>query len=368
MLVNFRKILFLWIAVFLSINSVFASDNVLQAIQIDGTKDSYNIILRSDDTAEVKTTIQAPNKMMIVLKGIRASKTINTIYNNTSSVDSIVVEPTGDDSIKILVQAVNVANAKVHFDSLETPLGVLGNPQAQPQVQPSNQIFLSDPMNSYTPIYENNQSEEETNIAITSSSSLLKYAKKAVKNEKISWMITFGLFGIFLLSGMKLIKGKDNDIKIGLRQSLQSREINMYKDINSEDIPLGVSLSGFSSKNPRNQLNPCGNTSGTNYGLRAYQNSSRSPYATPEIQRPRPVIPAPATTTVNKQSTANISARPSLQATMPKTSPVNQKPKTANIDSMKFLESMTKIYEKNGRSDLAQGLKSNMKKAKMTLV
>ena len=31
---------------------------------------------------------------------------------------------------------------------------------------------------------------------------------------------------------------------------------------------------------------------------------------------------------------------------------------------MKFLESMTQIYEKNGRSDLAQGLKAGMLKAK----
>ena len=38
--------------------------------------------------------------------------------------------------------------------------------------------------------------------------------------------------------------------------------------------------------------------------------------------------------------------------------------KASNIDSMKFLESMTQIYEKNGRSDLAQGLKAGMLKAK----
>ena len=38
--------------------------------------------------------------------------------------------------------------------------------------------------------------------------------------------------------------------------------------------------------------------------------------------------------------------------------------KASNIDSMKFLESMTQIYEKNGRTDLAQGLKAGMLKAK----
>ncbi len=51
-----------------------------------------------------------------------------------------------------------------------------------------------------------------------------------------------------------------------------------------------------------------------------------------------------------------------MQNTIQKTAAA---PKTTNIDSMKFLESMTKIYEKNGRTDLAQGLKSNMQKARM---
>ena len=50
-----------------------------------------------------------------------------------------------------------------------------------------------------------------------------------------------------------------------------------------------------------------------------------------------------------------------------KAAPAAVRPKTTNMDSIKFLESMTKIYEKNGRSDLAQGLKANMKKAKANL-
>ena len=36
---------------------------------------------------------------------------------------------------------------------------------------------------------------------------------------------------------------------------------------------------------------------------------------------------------------------------------------TSNVDSKKFLEAMTKIYEKNGRADLAQGLRNNINKA-----
>ena len=38
----------------------------------------------------------------------------------------------------------------------------------------------------------------------------------------------------------------------------------------------------------------------------------------------------------------------------------------SDLDSMKFLESITKIYEKNGRTDLAKGLKDNLRKAQMS--
>ena len=38
---------------------------------------------------------------------------------------------------------------------------------------------------------------------------------------------------------------------------------------------------------------------------------------------------------------------------------------TSDMDSMKFLESITKIYEKSGRSDLAKGLKDNLRKAQL---
>lgn len=363
MSVNFKKIFLLFVISFFVGNNVFASDNVLQAIQVDGTKDSYNVILKSDDVAELRKTIQAPNKMVLDLKGIRASKTINTIYNNTSTVDSVVVEPTGENSVKILIQAENVGNAGVHFDTLKTPLGVLEKSENKTQ---SDELVLNKPMQSYTPVY-NDAPEEEASFA---GSTIVSGIKKVLKNEKTGWMLTFGLLAMFILSGMKTIKGKDSDIKIGLSQSLKERELNLYRGANN--------LQADSSLGLNNNIHSQG-MSGANYGLRAYQNGSRSPYLSPEVQsvRPRPtasnVNPQPI---VGNRGINTNSVNPShgaMQATMQNTiqnvaqRPVLNNKKTTNIDSIKFLESMTKIYEKNGRTDLAQGLKANMKKAKVNL-
>lgn len=346
----------------------FASDNVLQAIQIDGVKDSYNIILKSDDTAELKKTVQAPNKIILSLNGIRASKTINTIYNNTSTIDSVVVEPTGDESVRILVQGQNVGDAQIHFDTLKTPLGVLES--SIPQKRES-EIVLSEPMQSYKPVYQETQNETSSfSLEEAMASPAARYTKKILKNEKISWLITFGLFSILLLGGLKTVKGKDNDIKVGLTQSLKERELDLYRQMNAESNHLG----GVSQAQNMQTIPISGN-----YGLKAYQNETKNPYVSSEIQRPRPISlpnkPTPAQNiqalqqkiaTGNLPGASAVAAKNSnVKTAMPQTT---TKPKVANIDSMKFLESMTKIYEKNGRSDLAQELKTNMKKAKVNLV
>ncbi|MDD3436656.1 MAG: hypothetical protein PHC64_05845 [Candidatus Gastranaerophilales bacterium] len=354
-----KKILLLMFTILgLAGNVVFASDNVLQAIQIDGVNDSYNIILKSDDIAELKKTVQAPNKMILNLKGIRASKTINTIYNNTSSVDSVVVEPTGDDSVKISIQGANASNSQIKFDTLKTPLGVLDKTPARAKT--ADELVLNGPVNSYKPVYSPEKNDNDNRFSLaTASSAAPRYIKKAVKSGKANLLMTFGLFILLVVSGFRTIKRNDNEIKVGLSQGLREREIEMYRGGLNHAI-----------KNDLTMPNPQSVSPSANYGIKAYQSGMRSSYLTSEMQRPRPSI-APAPSVNIQQAAKNINSAPKPQVSMPntiqKTIPAAVKPKTANIDSMKFLESMTKIYEKNGRTDLAQGLKANMKKAKVNL-
>ena len=372
MSLSIKKILLMLVIAFcLGGNSVFAADNVLQAVQITGVNDSYNIVLKSDDIAEVKKTVQAPNKLVLLLKGIRASKTINTIYNNTASIDSVVVEPSGDEQVKILIQGANVGTAQVQFDSLKTPLGILGNSNNQAQNKSNSEITLSGPVSSFRPVYNQNDAEEEDSSMFGSGLTVLKSAKNALGGEKIGWVVTFGLLVMLIMSGMKLIKGKDNEIRIGLSQSLQDREIDLYQNSGMANLQnMTGSLTAPNAAQQNTVASAQRNISNSNYGLRSYQNGSRSPYATPEIQRPRvPAAPAPKPSTAGqfvrnaavasqeKQPIQNMMQNTIQKAAAPAAS------RTTNIDSMKFLESMTKIYEKNGRTDLAQGLKSNIKKA-----
>ena len=86
-----RTLLFL--GMFLSMLAVSAEENVLQSIEIVPVKDTYNIVLVSDKAVDVKKTVKAPNQITLSMKDIRASKTLNTVYNNVSNVDTVMVEP-----------------------------------------------------------------------------------------------------------------------------------------------------------------------------------------------------------------------------------------------------------------------------------
>ena len=113
-----------------------------------------------------------------------------------------------------------------------------------------------------------------------------------------------------------------------------------------------------------------------NYGLKSYQNSQKNPYE--NMSTPiRPVRKVETTSTLT--STISKPQVSSLNIPKPTTNKLISKPErtikpkindtplykeTSNVDSKKFLEAMTKIYEKSGRNDLAQGLKNNISKAK----
>src|SRR5574344_2730319 len=103
-----KVFLVLLISLFTAI-SVNAADNVLQSVQIEPLNDSYNIVLVSDNSVNVKKTIQSPNRIILSLKGIRASKTLNTVYKNVSNVDNVIVEPSGLDGLSIILQGENAS-------------------------------------------------------------------------------------------------------------------------------------------------------------------------------------------------------------------------------------------------------------------
>jgi len=338
----------------------FAQENVLQTIEITPVKDTYNIVLVADKAVDVKKVVNEPNKITLNLKDIRASKNLNTVYNNVSGVDTVMVEPQGK-GISIFFQAENAEAATVSFDTLTTPVI---NP-----VQSKKNLKLSNPIESYAPIYREEVQPERTNALLNMIKSRQAMPKDSLDEETstsdtANKFISFGVIILAIVGAMKLFRRKESSVKIGLQQPLSAKN-DMYRGLS------GLSPISQMSMTPEKPFTT------VNYGLNAYQKEDRNPYETspmqfhnprfaaynnnvsmPQMQQmPQSPLPQmnvrPQAVQYNQQQTATIT-KPTTDVAVNQGNP--------NVDNLRFLESMTEIYEKSGRHDLARGLKASLSK------
>jgi len=352
------KRILLLLGIAFSIISVSAEENVLQTIEIEPIKDTYNIVLTTDRTVDVKKTVQAPNKITLNLKDTRASKTLNTIYNNVSNVDTVMVEPQGN-SVNIFFQAENAGAATVSFDTQAYA--------AAPVVpaKTSKKLKLNNPIESYAPVYKDDFETAKTSSLfdkLKSSSAvgdIKDNIEEASSGDVANKMISGGLFILLTVAVIRLFRRKEPEMKIGLSQSLNEREVDMYKGAQQPITPFAPAAKPFTT---------------VNYGLNAYQRENRNPYESNPMPIHNPRLRNYVTQAPQDTMTQTVS-RPQQAATAPQaqamtqprklTTPVNTAPvnqSNPNIDNLKFLESMTAIFEKNGRHDLARGLQSSLSK------
>ena len=348
-----KKIL-LFFGLLLSLLTVSAEDNVLQTIEILPVKDTYNIVLTADKSVDVKKVVQAQNKIVLNMKGIRASKTLNTIYNNVSNVDTVMVENT-NNGVSVFFQAENAEGASIAFDSI-APITNIRKTESTKQ-----KVKLNSPIESYAPIYREDLAQEKTSSLfnkITKKTSSMDTELQDTVNdtsETLNKIFSYGLIALFAFGVIRLFKRKEPDMKIGLGQGIRDREVEMYQGVS----PVNSSFSG--TERPFTTVN---------YGLNAYKRENENPYESAPIHNPklqqyvsplaRAQMKMQAASQLSKQS--SVLTAPSQTQTVKKhVTPVNQG--NPNIDNLKFLESMTAIYEKSGRHDLAQGLKASLSKS-----
>ena len=352
----------LFIGLLLSMLTVCAEDNVLQTIEIVPVKDTYNIVLTADKSVDVKKSVKDSNRITLDMKGIRASKALNTVYNNASNVDTVMVENT-PSGISIFFQAENAQDASVVFDSIVPAVSASSKAASQ-------KVTLNSPVDSYAPIYREDMAKAKTSNLfnkLTSKTSDLGVDIEDSVNEASDTMnriFSYGIVGLLAFGVIKLFRRKDSNIKIGLSQSLNDREIDMYKNINSSGNAYSSTEKPFTT---------------VNYGINAYKKENQNPYEQEPVKyhNPRmqqyisPLLRNQMAQAVIQQqlaqpklNTATMTA-PKPQPVKKHTTPVNTAPVNQgnpNIDNLKFLESMTAIYEKSGRHDLAQGLKASLSK------
>lgn len=344
----------------------FAADINLSEIEFSPSDNGYNIVLKTDKKTNFKKTVQDNEKIVIEMKNTAATEDFSTIYNEVSGINNITVTPSGKGDLKILVQGTDVSKSDIKVEYKDAPLAV------ESQNFDKNQINLSLPMESYKPVYNENEIEEqEESKGFDSALAKLNpvtIAQKVTGNQEdqaepgnesngnFKWLTYLGLAIIMITAGKNIFKSSD-EAKIGLTQSLKERERELAQKLNA-GVKETLSL--------RNKIAQNASAPSINYGLRSYQNSQKNPYENTSIPiRPakRPVTaPAYTKTAVKTPLRTQTAAAPAYSRPV---TPIRQnrlENRAVSVDSMKFLESMTKIYEKNGRTDLAMGLKNNINK------
>lgn len=387
------------LALCLTMSNVFA--NTLSQVEINSLESGYGIVLKTDEAAQMKKIISSSDRMSIELKDVNAAEEINTVYNNVANIDNVTISPVSKNDIKITFKGKDIANSKISFESIKTNV-------PSSTLLPEQSIKLSGPVSSYTPVYNpedfaveevSQTSNPELNEVLTKMHitremllTVKRYTKAAMKKANAALHGDINLMtvaGVILVIGAFMLKPrrKQGSVKperiIGLSSNMQKNNIEREIDINRN-------LAGNMNLNRPSGLNSVP-AAKAGYGMKAYQQSQKNPYMSANnsasgisgIPRRKPLNTSVPVKRPTMKAQPVTSASAPLKQTLPKisqnkmNSPIRPEvPKMrqrnastpSDLDSMKFLESITKIYEKSGRTDLAKGLKDNLRKAQMTQV
>lgn len=388
------------LAVLMSMSAAWA--NTLSEVQINAQESGYGIVLKTDEAAQMKKIVSSDDSMTIRLKDVEVSPDLNTVYNNVANLENVTVAPAGKGDIKIVFKGEGIAQSKIYFENAKTDLSALTSSKQS--------IELSGPVSSYTPVYnpdafasieEDQTANPELNEVLTQMHisremlvSVKKYAKKAINKTKSGDINLITLMGVIFIFAALLMRPKKKKAQAKKPQTLSQmmqpqstlqmeREIALGRRM-ADNIPL-TRPDGLGAVSPVS----------AGYGMKAYQNSQKNPYVSDApvvsggvsgIPRRRTINPAPSVNrtaapvkrqTVSKQpvmtaQTRTASVKTAMDNPLSAKSALNsahnagRAAEPSDLDSMKFLESITKIYEKNGRTDLAKGLKDNLRKAQMS--
>lgn len=362
---------------------------ILKGIKIDQLMDqSYKITVKTDKDVPIKKYVTAANKVVLDLKNVRPAQFINTTYNNATEVDHVIVQPSSGNNLRIFLQGLNMASSKIILDTRDEALNFLQNDypteeenfelmtdQTADQGNAPVFIDLSDEVASNTVKKSNNSvdkiksvtpvlsyQERSRNNFTTMQNSMMNVSSdnNVLGTNIFDWTLRLLALAIIIAAAIKMF-AKPKKVEINLAaDNLKNREMELYKAADARKELLTKSLG-----KPATGVRKPGYSSISQYGLNEYKNSNLPPKGM-STSTPSSTAGSHSMKLNSALKNTNIKSTNTQQQT--KLRPVNptkiSKQQTAqaqeNFDGTKFLETMASIYQKSGRSDLANGIRQNM--------
>ncbi len=361
---SFLKSLLVVCAISLTTTAVFA-ENVIESVEISQHSTGYNLKIRTTEATQIKKRVENKNSAYFELRNVVPADDIDTIYNDVSDLDSVVIQQIDKSKIRIYVNGLGAAKTRA---TIEAPANI---------IKDTKEIIVGAPRSKYSPV--NYESIEESNWEDNefTFANVVNSTSEALNNMNIDFMLILSVVVILIsLAGLK--KAFSNKVgkedAIGIKATKRAQDGLGAIPMPQSDLLRELKESEISTLNT-NYTKP--NATTQNYALNSYNKAqNKNPYTNnvrkgTTLNQPLRKVSSPMTPERPKYSTPkkNIANQYKNMQNFATTNAIKKADTKANVnmDNLKFLESVTQIYEKSGRKDLAQGIKSNLSKSKVAI-
>ncbi len=354
--------------------SCFASENIISSVTISNSKEKANAYELSVDSTKItnyKSKVDENGNIYFDLKNSTLAPEIGTVYDDVVNIDNVIVKQLDKNKVRIYVEGKNARNTELIFVNslLETK-------------DPTKKVVINRPLSDYQPTnydYEDDSIQGWDDNSFNFSHLLATFLKSLKEGPLGMILIILSIFAFsaFIIKSLTKKLSLDNEPLIGLNQNLNRsvvEEKNEFEDLSRRNetirkaqMELSIAHQKYNdylktkySSKPKT-LEPDSIKKGI--ALNQYQKSTKNPYLDQETIK---LNPRKENLGIPKREPIQKFTSPYIQRPNKKIEEPRQK-QTLKSDNLRFLESVTKIYEQSGRGDLANGLKSSLSKAKQII-
>ena len=149
----FGKILILFVALLLICDCVFAADNLITSVTISKPKElggAYQLTIKADKPVEYKVKVDSSDSVYFDLKNSVVLDSLDTVYDNVSGIDALIVQQLEKDKVRIYVNGINTATTQLKFKTTQ----ITGT-------SVTNKLVINRPIREYRPTTDMEQVAQE---------------------------------------------------------------------------------------------------------------------------------------------------------------------------------------------------------------
>ena len=397
-----KRLLIVFAIFFATLAPSLASENVISSVMITKARHGlggYELNIDSTQQVQYRSHIDSDGNVYFDLKNSTLSAGLGTIYDDVANIDNVSVKQLDKNKVRIYVNGKDARNTELVFvNSLfdttkESAKKVVIN---RPIIEYKSTTYHNDDLETLEDVQEwDDNSFNFSHLTTT----VLSELKNGASGKVLIILALFALLASIIkalaskltqekepLIGLNNAQPLEVNYSIGTSASrIQKQASDELPSVASRNETLRQAQAELAKAHEKYQQYIQNKYKGSNkpksvdidavrksIALNQYQKSTQNPYKNQEVIK----LNKGFSSSIEPNRNYQIPPRPKMQSRSEFSSPYVRrtnnfvKPEIKNEETkqnMRFLESVTKIYERSGRGDLADGLKNSISKAKQTI-